>query len=929
MDRLMEKLIREKDWGSSPLGPIESWPPTLTTLINVMLKSRFPMFLFWGPDLISFYNDAFKPSLGVNGKHPHILGRPGREAWAEIWDFIKPLIDQALAGEAVWREDLLVPFYRNGRIEDIYWTFSYSQVTDESGKSMGVLVICNETTEQIKNTNLLRESENRFRDIVFQTPIGITIFKGRDFVVDLANQKYLEVIDKKEEDFVGKPFFEQLPELAPKFRPLLLDVYETGIPYFGTEVLVIMKRYGRTEDTYFNFVYYPLRDNNSSIIGIIVVAAEVTDQVKAKFKVLESESKFRELIMKSPVPMTIFRGEEFIIEVANTVMIDSIWRKKEADVIGKKLLDVFPELNQQKYPEILKKVYSSGKVHSEKESVAYVQGDDGMRRFVFDYNYTPLFDPKGEVWGLIVTLNDVTEKVDVRKRIEENEDRLNIVIGASELGTWELNFKTKAIHYSDRYLEILGYKERVELTHEQILKHLHPDDLKIREEAYKKALETGTLHYVSRLIWNDGSVHWMEGKGRLFYDQNGSPEKMLGTVRDITDEKNQKEILQKSEQKFRLLAESMHQMIWTTSAAGKFTYCNHLFYQYSGLPMESTDDGWFSILHDDDRSATDEAWSHSIRSGEDFLMEHRFRSHDGSYHWHLSSATPQKDLSGNIVMWVGSSADIQAQKAFTQELERNVQQRTSELAEKNKALEKMNSELKSFAYVSSHDLQEPLRKIQTFASRIKDIEKLSEKGRDYFDRIQKSANQMQVLIQDLLAYSRTSKIDPVYEMVDLNDLLKDIRNDFYETLIDKNAIIETEASGHVRMIPLQFRQVMYNLISNSLKFSKPDVSPRVVVTLKPELDGRELQGKFNSGPNKYYKISVSDNGIGFHPQYRERIFEVFQRLHAKHEYSGTGVGLAIVKKIIENHEGFIEANSTPGEGAQFDIYLPYNGPAAP
>jgi PAS domain S-box-containing protein len=628
----MRDLIDHKNWAETPLGPREQWSPTLSTLLNVMHNSRFPMFLFWGPELISFYNDAFRPSLGIDGKHPYILGKPAKEAWAEIWHIIKPLLDQALSGEAVWREDLLVPFYRNGRIEDIYWTFSYSAVPDETGKTAGVLVICNETTEKIVNTQKLTDSNNRFRNIVYEVPIGITIFRGRELVVEMANRTYLEIVDKNEEDIVGKPFFETFPELRDAVQHLLLGVLETGVPYYGTEFKVSLKRHGGEEDSYFNFVYHPLRED-ATISGVIVVATEVTEQVRSRYKLAESESKFREMIMKSPIPMTIFRGTDYIIELANSVMFEKIWRKQEHEVIGKKLLDVFPELKEQKYPLLLRKVYESGQVHNEKEAVAYVQGNDGLKKFILDYEYAPLFDENNNVWGMFVTVNDVSEKVEARRIIQESGEKLNVVIEASELGTWELDLRTREGVYSDRYLQILGYNERVTLQHQQLLDHIHPGDLPTRHAALAQALKTGKLHYEARLIWNDKSIHWMEARGKVFYDRDGNPEKMLGTIRDITEEKNQKAILE----------------------------------------------------------------------------------------------------------------------SFASELEKKVTERTVELKEKNNALERMNDELQSFAYVSSHDLQEPLRKIQTFASRIKQKENLSERGIDYFTRIEKAANQMQVLIQDLLA----------------------------------------------------------------------------------------------------------------------------------------------------------------------------------
>jgi PAS domain S-box-containing protein len=803
MNSDMQQLIESKNWEETSLGAREHWPSTLSMLLNVMHHSRFPMFLFWGPDLISFYNDAFRPSLGIDGKHPYILGKPAKEAWIEIWDIIKPLLDQALSGEAVWREDLLVPFYRNGRIEDIYWTFSYSAVPDESGKIAGVLVICNETTEKILNTQKLTDSNNRFKSIVQEVPIGITIFRGRELIVEMTNKTYLEIVDREEEEVVGKPFFETFPELRDAVQHLLLGVLETGEPYYGTEFKVSLKRHGGKEDTYFNFVYHPLRED-AAISGVIVVATEVTEQVRARYKLAESEGKFREMIMKSPIPMTIFRGSDYVIELANSVMFEKIWRKQEHEVIGKKLLDVFPELKDQKYPQLLHRVYQSGQVHNEKEAVAYVQGDDGLKKFILDYEYAPLFDEDNKVWGMFVTVNDVSEKVEARTTIEKSEEKLNVVIEASELGTWELDLKTREGIYSDRYLQILGYNERVTLQHQQLLDHIHPDDLSTRHAALAQALKTGKLYYEARLLWKDQSIHWMEARGKVFYDREGQPEKMLGTIRDITEEKNQKAILE----------------------------------------------------------------------------------------------------------------------SFASELEKKVTERTIELKEKNSTLERMNEELQSFAYVSSHDLQEPLRKIQTFASRIKQKENLSERANDYFTRMEKAANQMQVLIQDLLAYSRTSTSDRRFETVKLQDIIDELKSDFEETLREKAGTIESVNLCEVKIIPLQFKQVMFNLISNSLKFASPERPPVIRIETTNGIKAEDLRTKFTPRDESYYRITVIDNGIGFDPLYKEKIFEVFQRLHGKHEYSGTGVGLAIVKKIIENHRGYIEAIAVPDSGARFDIYLP-------
>ena len=203
---------------------------------------------------------------------------------------------------------------------------------------------------------------------------------------------------------------------------------------------------------------------------------------------------------------------------------------------------------------------------------------------------------------------------------------------------------------------------------------------------------------------------------------------------------------------------------------------------------------------------------------------------------------------------------------------------------------------------------------------------LSDKGKEDFSRIQDAAARMQALIEDLLAYSRTNMIEHTLEETDLNDIVEEAKKDFSEVVLAKKATIISEGLVCVKINPSQFRQLMENLLGNALKFSKAGVAPKIIIK-----SGRGIQlQKENSNlaegtlsPHKNYcRISVSDNGIGFDPKYKDLIFEVFQRLYRKDEYPGTGIGLAIVKKIVENHSGVITATGKPDKGATFDIYIP-------
>ncbi len=234
-----------------------------------------------------------------------------------------------------------------------------------------------------------------------------------------------------------------------------------------------------------------------------------------------------------------------------------------------------------------------------------------------------------------------------------------------------------------------------------------------------------------------------------------------------------------------------------------------------------------------------------------------------------------------------------------------------------------NKELLAFTYISSHDLQEPLRKIQTFVSIILENENknLSESGKNSFLRMQMAAGRMQQLIDDLLTFSRISTTDLIFEKTELSVIVDEVKTDLRDTISEKQAIIVSEKLCSANVIAFQFRQLMYNLISNALKFSDPDVPSRILVESEIVKGNKFVSHKLSSDKN-YCHIRVKDNGIGFEPHFNERIFEVFQKLHGKEVYAGTGIGLAIVKKIVENHNGIITATSSLNKGAQFDIFIP-------
>jgi signal transduction histidine kinase len=286
----MADLIRAFDWGATSLGSIEDWPEALLITLNTVLANRQPNFLFWGNDLIQFYTDAFRPSLGFD-KHPKAVGQRGPECWAEIWPIIGPQIDAVMQrGESCWFEDQLVPFYRNGKLEDIYWTYSYSPVRDAAGDIQGTLVTCSETTGRVLAERALRTQQERLLSLFHQAPVCLAVLRGPEHVFEMHNLRYLELIGRR--DVIGKTVREAVPEAVPQgFLAMLDSVYSSGEAFIAYSHPIDLQRTpGRPlERRYIDFVYQPMREIDSSVTGIIALGVDITDRKNAVDALLNTE----------------------------------------------------------------------------------------------------------------------------------------------------------------------------------------------------------------------------------------------------------------------------------------------------------------------------------------------------------------------------------------------------------------------------------------------------------------------------------------------------------------------------------------------------------------------------------------------------------------------------------------------------------------
>lgn len=294
----MGALIREFDWANNELGPPQHWPQPLKTALRILLTTGHPMFIWWGPNLIQFYNDPYRRSIGPE-RHPSALGQAGHECWAEIWDIISPQINYVLEGNGyTWNENHLVPITRSGQREDVYWTYSYGPIDDPAAPNGvgGVLVVCAETTETIKEVEANQLAERRWRER-FDHMVGfICILMGPELVFEYANPQYLKLIGQR--DIIGKTIGDALPEVIDQgFVTLLEKVYETGEPYKGTATPVqLLQPNGKLEQLYVDFLYQPIQDKAGKVIGILADGSDVTERVLSSQRLLADDRRKDEFL---------------------------------------------------------------------------------------------------------------------------------------------------------------------------------------------------------------------------------------------------------------------------------------------------------------------------------------------------------------------------------------------------------------------------------------------------------------------------------------------------------------------------------------------------------------------------------------------------------------------------------------------------------
>lgn len=744
---------------------------------------------------------ANEEALNLWGKSADIIGRPMRETLPELAEQgIFQLFDQVMeTGQPFIGKEVPVFAAKDKEQKTHYFDVVY-QPFYEDGKDVptGVFTWSYNVTKLVEARREVEESGEKYRGLFQSMDQGFCVL---EMLFDEQNRpvdyRFLEINPVFEsqtglKDAIGKTARELVPGLEQHWFERYGKVALTGKPIRFTEGSDVMGRW---------FDVYAYRTGGNDSRKVALLFTDITGQRQNEKKLRESEERFRNMVEQAPVAITLTRGHDVVIESINAPMLQMMGKTRIDEVLGEKLIEVLPELNDQAVLRVVRQVLQTGEPFSGAAVPVDLIVEGELQTRFFDLSYTPILE-NGKAESVVHVAIDVTEQVVARKKLEEGREALQMAIDIAELGTFTVDLQANRVAYSERIAAWFGFPGS-EVDVAASFNVVHPDDRNRVLQAIQQTMhsEADSRHDLTCRVpgVNGAPDRYLRSFGRTFFDAEGKAFQIRGVIQDVTAE-----------------------------------------IQY------------------------------------------------------------QQQIEQNEIL-----------------LQQRVKERTRELEIKN-------GELEQFAYAASHDMQEPLRKISTFSNFLlnQNHDTLDERSKVYLSKIGTSVSRMKTIIDDLLQYSYQTREDRQFVRTDLANIMEHIEADLDLVMEQKAARLEKGSLPVVMGVPNQLQQLFYNLITNALKFSRDGVPPCIRIVGQPVTDASLLQSRGLPPQQRYVLITVQDNGIGFAEEYATQIFTLFKRLHGRAEYEGTGIGLALCKKIAENHGGAIWAESSPGEGACFYILLP-------
>ncbi len=921
----MGALMRAHDWATTSLGAPESWPHPLRTTMRLLLNTVHPMYIWWGPELLCFYNDSYRRLIGSE-RHPASLGRPAREVWVEIWDIIGPQIATVMAGDgATWQKNALIPITRDGRLENVYWTYSYSPINDESAAAGvgGVLVICSETTEQVEGARRIAEERERLTELFEQTPSFTALLRGAAHRIELANPGFVRLLGQR--DVVGRTVVEALPFAAAGAQiELLNQVHRSGETRTANGVKFSGQNGagGTTKDRYIDFVYQPIKDGGGAVTGILVQGTDVTSRVLTEAALRESEARFLEVADAAPVLIWISDITKKCIWF-NKPWLEFTGRSMEQDVgVG------WVEGVHAEDIDDCVAVYNDAFDRHQRYRTEYRRRrHDGQWR-VLDATGVPRF-AGGVFVGFIGSCIDVTDQRAATRALSESEEQLRLATEAAEVGLWDLDVASGALYWPARVKAMFGISAHVAVSMADYYNGLHPDDREATVAAFAAALDPArrALYDVEyRTVGKeDGVVRWVAAKGRALFKGDRCV-RVIGTVIDITARKAAEEKLRElNESLERRVAEALAErkvLVDIVESTDALIQVIDLDFCIMAINRATADtfqrifgtrpkvgDNLMSLLDNwpEHREKVKEVWSRAF-AGEEFTVVDEFSDAARDHHFYERKFNALRDRNGELVgafQFVYDVTDRIRDQARLAEAEAHLRQ-----VQKIDALGQLTGGV-------AHDFNNLLMVISGGLSL---IERCTDEHRR--ERIiagmRQAAERGASLSRQLLAFARRQPLKP--EPLDLRRQIDGMR-DLLDRTLRGDVQVKTEltdAPGAPALWPIKVDRAELELVLLNLCVNARDAMPNggtITIRAKnaPAVRDGELSGDF-------VVVTVEDSGTGMSADVLTRIFEPF--FTTKKIGEGSGLGLPQVYGFAQQSGGAVRVASTVGRGTTVTLFLP-------
>ena len=782
---------------------------------------------------------------------------------------------------------------------DIGWLrASISPIRDPDGRPARVLILAEEITdrkrmeeEMEKAHAALRKRESELRSITDNVPVIVSSVdaEGRFRQV---NRAYEVIFGRPADWVVGKTLREVAGEPhASIAKPYIARALAGEAVRYESQ---IVNQYGERRDI--NVAYTPQFTAGGNADGFIAMVEDITER-----KSFESERArlTDELIVERTHLRAILEQMPAAVLIADAASGETLLANGQVEeIFGRPAVDAVL-LGDINHPLI--RTIRSGEVIRSEE--VRFQRSDGSVGFL-SVSAAPIRDRQGRITAGAAVIQDVTSSHEAQAALRESEERFHSFFDLAAVGmTQSVVPSGRFVAVNQKFVEITGYSfdELLQKSYEDLT---HPDDIQAVRTRYDqlvyKSLPEFSLE--KRYIRKNGEIVWVQLTASAVRDGMRLPVYTVAVVEDITERKQAEQALREGEERFRTLAESLPQLVWTCLANGRCDYLSSQWVAYTGIP-EDRQLGleWLSqVIHPEDRRRTLEAWTDAVEDKNPYDIEYRIRRFDGIYRWFKTRGTPLRDSRGQILRWFGTCTDIEDQRRTTEALRRS-----------NEELRRANEDLNQFAFSASHDLKEPLRMIAIYAQLLQRRyhSKLDAQAQEYIEQAVSGAKRMEMLVNDLLEYTQIVNVTlGETPPVDMAEVVRKAVSNLENALLEAGAEIVVGPLPLVAVREVHLLQLFQNLISNALKY-RTTVAPHIQISAER--------------CEYCWKICVRDNGIGIDPAYHKQIFRIFRRLHGNRDYPGTGIGLAICQKIVERYEGSIWVESEgENRGSAFWFTLP-------